>query len=149
MTLTALGFVLGAALLQQQATLPAPAWRWALPVVLALFLWTLLRRAGWSAWARAVAVPMAVALGFLWAAGQAQLRIDDRLAPELEGRDLVVVGVVSGLPAVGERVIRFDFEPERAQAECACRDVSGLPGIVPRRAQARVSRRRGPASGGG
>lgn len=114
MTLTALGFVLGAALLQQQATLPAPAWRWALPVVLALFLWTLLRRAGWSAWARAVAVPMAVALGFLWAAGQAQLRIDDRLAPELEGRDLVVVGVVSGLPAVGERVIRFDFEPERA-----------------------------------
>ena len=108
----ALGFVLGAALLQQQSMLPAPAWRWVLPVVLVLLLRSVLRRTERTAWARAPAVLMAAAAGFLWAAGQAQLRIDDRLAPDLEGRNLAVVGVVSGLPALAERVMRFDFEPE-------------------------------------
>jgi competence protein ComEC len=39
----------------------------------------------------------------------------DRLAPELEGRDLSVVGVVSSLPALGERGVRFEFEVESAE----------------------------------
>ncbi|KPK09052.1 MAG: hypothetical protein AMJ64_01400 [Betaproteobacteria bacterium SG8_39] len=105
----ALGFVLGAALLQQQPTLPAAHWAWALPVLLALALWAGLRPLGWQ---RLLAVPAALGAGFLWAAFQAQPRLDDRLAPGLEGRDLTVTGVVLGLPSVSARGVRFEFEPE-------------------------------------
>ena len=35
-------------------------------------------------------------------------------APELEGRDIAVVGVVASLPAIGERALRFEFEVESA-----------------------------------
>lgn len=103
MTSGALAFVAGVLLLQQQGELPAAAWLWGLPACLALGIW-----------GRGLRPAAAVAAGFLWAAGCAHLRIADRLAPELEGRELQVVGVVSGLPAVGVRGLRFDFEPETA-----------------------------------
>jgi competence protein ComEC len=105
----ALGFVLGAALLQQQPMLPAAHWGWALPGVLGLVLWAGLQPLGWQ---RLLAVPAALGAGFLWAALQAQPRLDDRLAPALEGRDLTVTGVVVGLPDVSERGVRFEFEAE-------------------------------------
>ncbi len=105
MTAAALAFAAGVLLLQQQAALPALAWLGALPACAAL-----------AAWRRALVVPAAFAAGFLWAAGCAHLRLADRLAPELEGRDLEVVGVVAGLPAAGERSLRFEFEPESAPA---------------------------------
>ena len=54
-------------------------------------------------------------MGFLWASTCANWRLADRLAPELEGRDLAVVGVVSSLPALGERSVRFEFEVESAE----------------------------------
>ncbi len=105
----AVGFVLGAAWLQQQATLPAAPWSWALPMTIALGLWAGQRRRGLLPW---LALPAAFGAGFLWAALHAQLRLDDRLPPALEGHDLTVTGVVVGLPSVGERVVRFEFEPE-------------------------------------
>ena len=55
--------------------------------------------------------------GSLWAAALAHVRMADWLAPELEGRDLDVVGVVSSLPAVSERAVRFEFEVESADGE--------------------------------
>jgi hypothetical protein len=61
--------------------------------------------------------PLRSSQGFLWAAGFAQLRMAERLAPELEGRDLEIVGVVAGLPAIGERGVRFEFEVESADAK--------------------------------
>src|SRR3970040_1765497 len=105
MTAAALAFSAGVLLLQQQAALPAWPWLAALPACAAL-----------GAWRRAFLVPAAFAAGFLWAAGCAQLRLADRLAPALEGRDLEVAGVVSGLPAASERSLRFEFEPESAPA---------------------------------
>ena len=63
-------------------------------------------------WRPKFAPLFAFTLGFLWAAGLAHLRMADWLAPELEGRDLDVVGVVSSLPAVGARAVRFEFEVE-------------------------------------
>jgi len=101
MTAAALAFSAGVLLLQQQAALPALPWLAALPACAAL-----------AAWRRAFLVPAALAAGFLWAAGYAHLRLADRLAPELEGADLEVAGVVSGLPAASERSLRFEFEPE-------------------------------------
>src|SRR5712691_11400685 len=104
MTLTALAFAAGAALLQQQAQLPLLAWLVLLPLCIGL---AALR------W-RAAAV-FALASGFLWAAACAHWRMADWLSPELEGRDLQVVGVVAALPALGERNVRFEFDVESAE----------------------------------
>src|SRR5262245_5289627 len=100
MTLAALAFAVGAAVLQLQAELPSLAGA----AVLALFV---LR-------SRVLVLPLAFAAGFFWAAALAHLRMADWLAPELEGRDLDVVGVVSSLPAVSERAVRFELEVESA-----------------------------------
>src|SRR5262245_42049038 len=103
MTLAALAFACGAATLQWQAALPAWGWVWALPLVATgIFI------------DRRFSVICAFAAGFLWASTCAHLRLSDWLAPELEGRDLDVVGVVSSLPARMERGVRFEFEVESA-----------------------------------
>ena len=106
MTAVILCFVSGVVLLQLQPELPDTAWLWLVPACFAL-------GARW----RAFALPAAVVIGFLWAAALAHVRMSDRLTPELEGRDLEVVGVVAGLPAVSERGVRFEFEVESAQAK--------------------------------
>ena len=101
MTLAALAFAAGAAALQLQAELPALGWAAVLPVMVFLaYRW------------RSLVIPVAFAVGFFWAAALAHLRMADWLAPELEGRDLDVVGVVSSLPALSERAVRFEFEVE-------------------------------------
>ncbi len=99
MTGAALAFASGVLLLQQQAALPHLLWLVLLPVCIAL-----------AAWRRILLVPAAFAIGLLWAAGHAHLRLSERLAPELEGRDLEVAGVVSSLPVATERGLRFEFE---------------------------------------
>src|SRR6266446_5935962 len=104
MTLTALAFAAGAALLQQQAQLPWLAWLAFLPLCIGL---AALRWRG--------AAVFALAGGFLWAAACAHWRMADWLSPELEGRDLQVVGVVASLPALGERSVRFEFDVESAE----------------------------------
>jgi competence protein ComEC len=103
MTSAALAFAAGVILLQQQAVLPAPAWALALLPFLALGLRY-----------RLFLILVAFGSGFLWAALCAHLRMAQWLAPELEGRDLEVIGVVSSLPSQGERGVRFEFETESA-----------------------------------
>ena len=103
MTLAALAFAAGAAFLQVQAALPPFACVWMLPLLALLVIWH-----------RPLAVPACFAVGFLWAAGWAHWRMADRLAPELEGRDIAVVGVVASLPAAGDRSLRFEFDVESA-----------------------------------
>src|SRR5688572_31490969 len=100
MTWAAFAFAAGAAALQLQAELP-PLW-WALLLVPLLFK------------TKTFFLPLAFGAGFFWAAGMAHVRMADWLAPELEGRDLEVVGVVSSLPASSERATRFEFEVESA-----------------------------------
>lgn len=104
MTLAALAFAAGAAWLQTQAGLPSLAWALMLvPLTIAAFRW------------RFVAVAAACAAGFFWAAACAHWRMGDWLPAELEGRDLAIVGVVSSLPALGERSVRFEFDVEGAE----------------------------------
>src|SRR6185436_19538913 len=105
MTLVILSFASGVLFLQLQPELPGMAWT-------GLFGCGLL----FIARARILYLPAAFAIGFAWALGMAQLKLADRLAPELEGTDIEVVGVVASLPAVGERSVRFEFEPESANA---------------------------------
>src|SRR3979409_2387089 len=102
MSMAALAFAAGAALLQWQAARPSMWWALSLSVL------------GFAALTRATG-----ALRFLWAALLAQQRMADWLAPELEGRDLEVVGVVSSLPAIGERGVRFELETETVEGAAA------------------------------
>src|SRR3989454_2079591 len=110
MTLAALAFAAGAALLQQQAQLPWLAWLALLPLCIGL---AALRWRG--------AAVFALTGGFLWAAACAHWRMADWLSPELEGRDLQVVGVVAALPALGERSVRFEFDVESAEQKLPSR----------------------------
>jgi competence protein ComEC len=101
--LAALAFAAGAAFLQLQAALPSLLWAAMVP---------LLALAGLRY--RIALIPAAAAAGFCWAAAAAHWRMADWLAAELEGRDLAVVGVVSSLPALAERSVRFEFDVEGA-----------------------------------
>src|SRR6185295_10649134 len=92
MTLVVLSFAAGVLFLQLQPELPGMAW-------LALFACGLL----FASRIRILHIAAAFAIGFAWALGMAHLKLADRLAPELEGRDIEVVGIVSSLPAAGER----------------------------------------------
>ena len=107
--LAAPGFALGACLLQQQPELPGLG---ALALLAALAALSLFRGAP-----RAVATFAAFAsLGFAWAAALAHLRLSDRLDSALEGRDVVVSGVIAGLPQTFERGVRLDFDVESPDA---------------------------------
>src|SRR6185503_14402877 len=103
MTCALLAFAAGVVLLQMQAALPPLAW--------ALLLLPL---AVIGVRYRFVLPVLAIGVGFFWAAYCADLRMGEWLAPQLEGRDIEVIGVVSGLPAQGERGVRFEFDVESA-----------------------------------
>jgi len=105
MTAACLAFAVGAALLQWQPVLPSAGWA-VLLLPLAVLAW----------WKPRTAFLFACALGFFWAALAAHLRMAEWLTPELEGRDLQVVGVVAGLPAATERGQRFELEVESSDA---------------------------------
>ena len=62
---------------------------------------------------------MLAGAGFFYAAAWAQWRLTDRLAPQWEGVDLSVTGVVAGLPQAFERGVRFDFDVEQVEPAAA------------------------------
>ena len=65
---------------------------------------------------RALASAGAFALGIAWAGAFAQIRLNDALPLDEEGREIELVGVVAGLPQRFERGVRFDFDVESAAA---------------------------------
>jgi len=106
MTLVILSFACGVLFLQLQPELPGPGW-----FGLAAFSLVFLLRK------KFLFPPLALVIGFCWALGMAHHRLADQLAPELEGSDIEVVGIIASLPAAGERSLRFEFEPESADAK--------------------------------
>lgn len=114
MRLEVLAFAAGVWLLQRAAVLPAPAaLGMAALVAIAAWVWARLFAGGRSL-ARVIGVATAGVLGWSWAAGHAHIRMADRLDPALEGRDVVVTGVVASLPQPFERGVRFELDAERA-----------------------------------
>lgn len=106
-------FAFGAWWLQRQAELPDLQYAWLLPigplcVLLAKSSNTPLHLVG-----RAVLGIAALATGFYWAAGVAQVRLADALPAAWEGRDIEIVGVIATLPQTYDRNARFDFDVER------------------------------------
>lgn len=75
-----------------------------------------------------VAFGLALVLAFGLAGARAVWRAQDRLAPELEGRDLWVTGVVSAMPQRLDGGLRLRLEVESAVwAGESARSVSGVP----------------------
>ncbi len=110
-------FVAGVIWLQWKVVLPAVTWCGMIPLLL-LCLPFLPR----------LRLPLLFALGFLWALLHAHWILSTGLAPELEGRDLLVEGVIVSLPERQGRRVRFEFEVERLQAAGAGQYLS--PGRV-------------------
>lgn len=101
MTLAGIAFVVGVLAFQTLPELPALPWMGAAGLVA---VGALLRpRARWLA---------LLVAGFGWAWWQAAQQSADQLAPELEMRDLAVVGVIDSLPAVDDRTTRFELAVE-------------------------------------
>ncbi len=119
MRMSILCFALGVWLAQQQAALPD--WR-ALGGLLALAASVVLvvalvrRRQPSHRWPRLLGWGAAALFGFVWAAGLGQWRLADALPVENEGRDIQVIGVISGLPQRFENGVRFEFSVESADA---------------------------------
>ena len=108
--------LLGLAIVQMQATLPAAhelAW---LCVAALSLLWSAKYLTGpwWRRMALALAFGM---LGFSYAAWRAQGVVAEQLPPEWEGRDISVRGLISSLPQAtrglgGDTGWRFQFDVE-------------------------------------
>jgi len=115
-------FALGVCLLQQSPQLPPLAWA-SLLLPAAVLWWRLNVRAVDGRGARLVALLLAGALffavGYFYSAARAQWRLAERLAPQWEGVDIAVTGVVAGLPQPFERGVRFDFDVEQAEPGAA------------------------------
>jgi competence protein ComEC len=111
--LAALGFALGVWHLQRQPVLPETVWLAfaACAALAALASSSYFRRTGAVVSAGLAFAGFAV-VGFVWAGAFAHQRLADRLDPSLEGRDVVLTGVVAGLPQALERGVRFDFDVE-------------------------------------
>src|SRR5260221_132481 len=131
MRFAALGFTLGVCLLQHQAELPGAGWLTLYCTFAAIAAIGFSRRVSTVIGACVMFTGFA-ALGFTWAAALAQLRLSDRLDPALEGRDVLVSGVVGGLPQALERGVRFDFDVESPEAGVPRRIVlSSYGGFAP------------------
>ncbi|WP_205187196.1 ComEC/Rec2 family competence protein, partial [Burkholderia sp. LMG 13014] len=120
-----IAFALGVVVLQRQAALPgALAWTIGVAVLAGcavLGVWCMRRQRtrttamfGWMLCALA-----ACDAGFGYAAARAEWRLRDSLPVEWEGRDIVVTGVIRGLPVVDETGARLLFAVESNDAGLA------------------------------
>ncbi|MEW6330627.1 MAG: DNA internalization-related competence protein ComEC/Rec2 [Pseudomonadota bacterium] len=110
-----MAFLGGILLVQQLAALPSLWWALLLPPL----LWLARRRPLWF-------LPVFFVAGVAWASLRAGLILQDSLAPELEGRDLLVEGRVDDIPKPTGFGQRFELEVSRATLD-------GAPVRVPRK----------------
>ena len=114
------GFILGIAWLQQQSTLPNKSVI-ALLGGVAVLLFCLSFVPFFTRHGRWVVIPIrafaGLMFGIAWSSFLAVSTLSQNLPKELENRDLVVTGTVSGLPRVAEENIRFRFQVETAVCE--------------------------------
>lgn len=104
MILGILSFLFGVLLLQQYSTLPNILWCWALISIVCLPF--IPRHFRFSR------LLLLFILGFLWALLRAHWVLDIALPDELQGKDLLVTGVVSSIPLEDKRKRRFEFDIE-------------------------------------
>lgn len=107
-----IAYALGVWLCQRLPVLPSPGWMLCASAISAaggIVAWNRARNGGWR---KTVICLLALVLGTLWAAARAHLRLSDELPMHLEGRDVVVTGVVDELPQRLEGGVRFVLHVE-------------------------------------
>jgi competence protein ComEC len=87
----------------QQADLPSP-WLSVPLCVVGAIAWIAQSRRRWIG---------ALLFGFTWACIQGGIALSVRIPADIVGQDIEVVGRVDGLPERDERLLRFDFIPDR------------------------------------
>lgn len=112
-------FAGGIWLLQQQPVLPALGGAAALGVILPVACAAHSSRAEWRWLGRLALALFFLGAGYYWAAATAHERLAEHLPVEWEGRDIAIVGIVSTLPLVDARAVRFQFEVEHVLTEDA------------------------------
>jgi competence protein ComEC len=101
MILGILSFLFGILFLQQFSSLPDIFWCWALFSIFSLpFL------------PRHFKIFLLFVIGFLWALLRAHWVLDIALPSELQGKDILVTGVIASIPLEDTRKRRFEFDIE-------------------------------------
>jgi competence protein ComEC len=107
-------FLLGVLVFQQLTSVPASAWAALIPlIVFSAWRWRRLRAPAW------------MACGFLWTLVHAHLVLGNALLAELEGEDVILEGVVAGIPEHVARGVRFEFRVEGLTRQGASYPVPG------------------------
>ena len=114
MTLLALAFVTGVWGLQQLPQLPELYWSGILIPLVLLSFWR-----SHPVFYRLTLILLALGLGFFWATIHAHMRLADALPRAWEGRDIQLTGVISSMPQLQERGVRFEFDVERVLTQDA------------------------------
>lgn len=107
---SALAFVFGVWVLQQQSVLPTFLWLLAAVPLIGLAAYC---RRSYAQVARLSLVGLCFMAGFFWSAALAQVRLADALPQAWERKSIELVGVVASLPQQHERGQRFEFDVER------------------------------------
>ncbi|MBE2245415.1 MAG: DNA internalization-related competence protein ComEC/Rec2 [Burkholderiaceae bacterium] len=113
-----LAWLAGVALQLQQAAL-WPVAPYAVAIALAVLAMVVAARARSRRLAALLYLPAAALAGFALTGLNAAWRLADGLAPDLEGRDLIVSGVVADMPQATATGVRFRFEIEQASLDAA------------------------------
>ena len=106
------GFVFGIGLLQQQASL-MPWLMFVTLIFLACLLIWVASTIELLSVRSAIKLSSGVVIGWCWAGLIAIHGLAEQLAPELEGQDIAVVGVITSLPVKVDYGQRFQFHIER------------------------------------
>ncbi|MCK4865209.1 MAG: DNA internalization-related competence protein ComEC/Rec2 [Gammaproteobacteria bacterium] len=105
-----ISFLFGILFLQQFSSLPNIMWCWALFSIFSLPF--LPRYFNNVLIARNIRIIILFFLGFLWALLRAHWVLDVSLPNELQGKDLLVTGVIASIPLADNRKQRFEFNIE-------------------------------------
>lgn len=127
MRIAILSFVLGIALLQQQASLFSPMILLAMCAVAVALLWWLARNRNQfrSVYRYPILLIGCASLGWVWASAFASYYLSEELPSEWEQRDITVIGTVADLPNFFEQGARFQFEVEQILPD------KGAPPTIP------------------
>lgn len=113
-----LAWLAGVAAQLQQAEL-WPVASYAVAIALAALATAVAARARSRRLAALLCLPAAAVAGFALTGLNAAWRLADGLAPDLEGRDLIVSGVVADMPQPTSTGVLFRFEIEQASLDAA------------------------------
>ena len=116
MLIKAVSFLAGVCAIQQLAQLPAAGFM-VFPALL-LLLWWKFRSRRYQRWLQSLSI---VAIGALWASLHAYSYLEQRLPESQAGQDVLIEGVIQGIPLKQGRVQRFvvevsDIEPSAITA---------------------------------